>query len=48
MIMSGKLLLLLGTKISGNFVMISDITDDVLGHLTEGEVDWVMLQVQQL
>lgn len=26
----------------------TDITDDVLGHLTEGEVDWVMLQVQQL
>jgi hypothetical protein len=26
----------------------TEITDDVLGHLTEGEVDWVMLQVQQL
>lgn len=26
----------------------TDITNDVLGHLTEGEVDWVMLQVQQL
>ena len=24
------------------------ITDDVLGHLTEGEVDWVMYQVQEL
>ena len=24
------------------------ITDDVLGHLTEGEVDWVMIQVQEL
>lgn len=24
------------------------ITDDVLGHLTEGEVDWVMFQVQEL
>ena len=24
------------------------ITDDVLGHLTEGEVDWVMIQVQGL
>lgn len=26
----------------------TDITNDVIGHLTEGEVDWVMLQVQQL
>ena len=26
----------------------TEITDDVLGYLTEGEVDWVMLQVQQL
>ena len=24
------------------------ITNDVLGHLTEGEVDWVMIQVQEL
>ena len=24
------------------------LTDDVLGHLTEGEVDWVMIQVQEL
>jgi hypothetical protein len=24
------------------------ITNDVLGYLTEGEVDWVMLQVQEL
>ncbi len=24
------------------------ITDDVMGHLTEGEVDWVMIQVQDL
>jgi len=24
------------------------ITDDVLGNLTEGEVDWVMIQVQEL
>lgn len=26
----------------------TDITNDVIGFLTEGEVDWVMLQVQQL
>jgi hypothetical protein len=26
----------------------TDITNDVIGHLTEGEVDWIMLQVQQL
>lgn len=24
------------------------ITDDVIGHLTEGEVDWIMIQVQEL
>lgn len=24
------------------------ITDDVLGYLTEGEVDWIMIQVQEL
>ena len=24
------------------------ITDDVLGHLREGEVDWIMIQVQEL
>ena len=24
------------------------ITNDVIGHLTEGEVDWVMIQVQEL
>ena len=33
-----------GWEISYN----TDITDDVLGHLTEGEVDWVMFQVQEL
>lgn len=26
----------------------TDITNDVVGYLTEGEVDWVMLQVQEL
>ena len=24
------------------------ITDDVIGHLSEGEVNWVMIQVQEL
>lgn len=33
-----------GWEISYN----THITDDVLGHLTEGEVDWVMIQVQEL
>ena len=33
-----------GWEISYN----THITDDVLGHLTAGEVDWVMFQVQEL
>ena len=24
------------------------ITDDVIGHLSEGEVNWIMIQVQEL
>jgi hypothetical protein len=24
------------------------LTDDVLGHQTEGEVDWIMIQIQEL
>jgi len=24
------------------------ITDDVIGYQTEGEVDWIMIQVQEL
>lgn len=37
-----------GNKDKWELCYDTDITDDVLGHLTEGEVDWVMLQVQQL
>jgi len=37
-----------GNKDDWQLCYDTDITDDVLGHLTEGEVDWVMLQVQQL
>jgi hypothetical protein len=37
-----------GNKDKWELCYDTDITNDVLGHLTEGEVDWVMLQVQQL
>ena len=37
-----------GNKDKWELCYDTDITDDVIGHLTEGEVDWVMLQVQQL
>jgi hypothetical protein len=37
-----------GTSDDWELCYNTDITNDVLGHLTEGEVDWVMLQVQQL
>ena len=37
-----------GNKDNWQLCYDTDITDDVIGHLTEGEVDWVMLQVQQL
>jgi hypothetical protein len=39
---------IIGNKDDWRLCYDTDITDDVLGHLTEGEVDWVMLQVQQL
>lgn len=37
-----------GNKDKWELCYDTDITNDVIGHLTEGEVDWVMLQVQQL
>jgi hypothetical protein len=37
-----------GNKDKWELCYDTDITNDVIGHLTEGEVDWIMLQVQQL
>ena len=37
-----------GTENDWELCYNTHITDDVLGHLTEGEVDWVMYQVQEL
>jgi len=37
-----------GNKDDWQLCYDTEITSDVIGHLTEGEVDWVMLQVQQL
>jgi hypothetical protein len=37
-----------GNKDKWELCYDTDITNDVLGHLTEGEVDWVMIQVQEL
>ena len=37
-----------GTEKDWEISYNTHITDDVLGHLTEGEVDWVMIQVQEL
>jgi len=39
---------IVGTPDDWQLCYDTEITSDVLGHLTEGEVDWVMLQVQQL
>jgi hypothetical protein len=39
---------IIGNKDNWELCYDTDITNDVIGHLTEGEVDWVMLQVQQL
>jgi hypothetical protein len=37
-----------GTEKDWEISYNTHITDDVLGHLTEGEVEWVMIQVQEL
>jgi hypothetical protein len=37
-----------GTPDDWHICYDTHITNDVLGHLTEGEVDWVMIQVQEL
>ena len=37
-----------GTENDWELCYNTHITDDVLGYLTEGEVDWVMIQVQEL
>jgi hypothetical protein len=37
-----------GTEKDWEISYNTHITDDVLGHLTEGEVNWVMIQVQEL
>ena len=37
-----------GTEKHWQITYNTHITDDVMGHLTEGEVDWVMIQVQEL
>ena len=37
-----------GDKMNWEISYNTHITDDVIGHLTEGEVDWVMIQVQEL
>ncbi len=39
---------IIGNKDDWQLCYDTHITDDVLGHLTEGEVDWVMIQVQEL
>jgi hypothetical protein len=39
---------IVGNKDEWHLCYDTGITDDVIGHLTEGEVDWVMLQVQEL
>jgi hypothetical protein len=41
-------MIIYGNKKDWEISYNTHITNDVLGHLTEGEVDWVMIQVQEL
>lgn len=40
--------ILKGNKDEWDLCYDTEITNDVMGHLTEGEVNWVMLKVQEL
>lgn len=40
--------ILYGDKNEWEITYDTHITDDVIGHQTEGEVDWIMIQVQEL
>jgi hypothetical protein len=39
---------LVGNENDWEITYNTHITEDVLGNLTEGEVDWIMIQVQEL
>lgn len=40
--------ILKGNKDEWDLCYDTEITNDVMGHLSEGEVNWVMLKVQEL
>jgi hypothetical protein len=37
-----------GDKMNWEITYDTHITDDVIGYQSEGEVDWIMIQVQEL
>lgn len=43
-----ELAVIYGNEKDWDITYNTEITDDVMGHLSEGEVNWIMIQVQEL